>query len=261
MLSKPIPYRCRRNPQRAIASLRHSCKSRNPFASSNAEKLLQKAKVESITIALSLSCLNQAFSSLEVGASVGLGLLREGTGSCPKVDQGLHWLQLVRLQHVNLGCGQDEVAEAAVQGFLDVQVVERLDEVGPVKVSVNSEHLAEDCLADVNKLNWETAALSGPIACAGKLGQRGVERGWTSCNWSVGTRSIQPTRCKAVATNSRGARIVGKGDTVRISREDIGVVNFAGNPALHKRDILMGWDFDWLLSRVQPGERVITKHN
>lgn len=146
---------------------------------------------------LSLSQLQQTLTSTQVGASVSLGLLREGAGSGPKINQRLHGLQLVRLEHVDLGGGEDEVAEAAVECLLQTQVVEGLDEVRPVEVRVNAEHLAEDGLADVGELDWETTALSNPVAGASKLGERSVERCWTSWDWSVGSWGVESARCES----------------------------------------------------------------
>lgn len=100
--------------------------------------------------------LHQALASAEVRILVSLGLGREGTIGGPKVDQRLHGLELMRLEHVEGRGGQDEVAEAAVEGLLEVEVVERLGEVSPVEVRVDAEHLAEDSLTDVDKILRET---------------------------------------------------------------------------------------------------------
>ncbi len=91
----------------------------------------------------------------------------------------------MRLQHVDLHSSQNEVTEAAVQGLLETEMVERIDEVGPVEMSVYTEHLAEDSLADVVKLSWEATALANPVAGASKLGEGGVERCGTSWDGSV----------------------------------------------------------------------------
>jgi len=47
---------------------------------------------------------------------------------------------------------------------------------------------------------------------------------------------------------------VSEGNAGRVSWEDVGVINLARDPSLHERDVLMSWDFDGLLARVQPGE-------
>jgi hypothetical protein len=52
-------------------------------------------------------------------------------------------------------------------------------------MSVYTEHLAEDSLADVVKLSWEATALANPVAGASKLGEGGVERCGTSWDGSV----------------------------------------------------------------------------
>jgi len=56
------------------------------------------------------------------------------------------------------------VAEAAVQLFLKIQVVEGVDEVGPVEMGVDAEHLTEDHLANFDEVLGETAALAYPIS-------------------------------------------------------------------------------------------------
>jgi hypothetical protein len=53
--------------------------------------------------------------------------------------------------------------------LIKVEMVEWFDEVSPVEVRINTEHLAEDCLADVDKLWWEAAALANPITRTSKL--------------------------------------------------------------------------------------------
>lgn len=73
------------------------------------------------------------------------------------------------LQHLDLGSGEHEVREAAVHWLLEAEVVEWFDEVGPVEMSIDTEHLAEDCLTDVNELNGEATALADPVARTSKL--------------------------------------------------------------------------------------------
>lgn len=100
--------------------------------------------------------LQKPFAGSDVGVLVCLRLGREGSVGSPKIDQGLHRLQLSRLEHIQGGSGQDEVREATVELLLEVEVVEGLGEMSPVKVSVDSEHLSEDHLADVDELIGET---------------------------------------------------------------------------------------------------------
>ena len=58
--------------------------------------------------------LEELLARAEVGVFVSLRLGGEGATGGPEVDQGLHGLQLMGLQHVQCcGC-QHEVAEAAV---------------------------------------------------------------------------------------------------------------------------------------------------
>ena len=57
------------------------------------------------------------------------------------------------LQHIDFGSSEDEVTETAVHWLLEAEVKEGIDEVGPVEVSVNTEHLSEDGLADLNEID------------------------------------------------------------------------------------------------------------
>ena len=75
----------------------------------------------------------------------------------------------MRLQHVNLGGGKDEVAEAAVHTLFEIEMIEGFNKVGPVQVSVNAEHLTEDGLTDIVELAREAAALSNPVTRPSKL--------------------------------------------------------------------------------------------
>lgn len=110
----------------------------------------------------------------EVGILIGLRLGRKRAVSSPEIDQWLHGLKLVRPKHIEGGSGKDEVAKAAVELLLEVQVVERLGEVRPVKVCVDAEHLAEDGLADLDKVLREARALADPVGLtgAGELRER-----------------------------------------------------------------------------------------
>lgn len=67
---------------------------------------------------------------------------------------------------MDLGSGENEVAETAVEWLLQVQVIVRVDEVSPVQVSIDAEHLAEDGLADIEEIVGETATLSKPVTRA-----------------------------------------------------------------------------------------------
>ena len=116
----------------------------------------------------------------------------------------------MRLQHVDLGGGKDEVTEAAVHALLEVEVVEGIDEMGPVKVSIDTEHLAEDGLADLNKLRREATALSDPVTGASELGERRVHSGRSGGDRCVGSRSVKTTRCIGRAGYLGTTSIVGK---------------------------------------------------
>lgn len=123
---------------------------------------------------LNTSLGQQGLARSQVRHLVGLGLGREGAVSGPEVDEGLHGLELEGPQQVEVGGGQQEVAEAAVELLLQVEVVEGLDEVGVVQVGVDAEHLQEDGLADGHELLGEPAAAAHPVlAVAADAGQRG----------------------------------------------------------------------------------------
>lgn len=127
----------------------------------------------------------QLLAGLDIGVLVGLGLWWESPAGGPEIDQGLHWLQLVGLQHVESGSSEDEVTEATVEMLLEIQVVVRLNEVSPVKVGIDTEHLTEDSLTDVDKVLGETTALANPVTLTCELREGSVETGWTSGNWGV----------------------------------------------------------------------------
>lgn len=107
--------------------------------------------------------MEEPLSSTEVGIFVGLRLRRESSVGSPQIDQGLHGLELMWSEHIKRCCGQDEVTEAAIELLLQIQMVERLSEVGPVKVGIDSEHLTEDGLADLDEVLWETRSFAHPI--------------------------------------------------------------------------------------------------
>lgn len=145
--------------------------------------------------------LEKSLTRAQVGIFVGLGLGRECSVGGPEIDQGLHGFELVGSEHVERCCGQDEVTEATVELLLQVQVVERLKEVGPVKVGVDSEHLTEDSLTDFDKILGETRPLADPI---------GLTR---VCQLGEG-------RCG-------DAGVVCIRDARWVSRENLGIVDFA----------------------------------
>ncbi len=74
------------------------------------------------------------------------------------------------------------MTEAAVHLSLKVEMVERVDEVCPVEVRVDSEHLTKDSLADLEKFNGKATTLTNPITRAGKLRKRCVKSGGSSGN-------------------------------------------------------------------------------
>ena len=78
----------------------------------------------------------------------------------------------MRLQHIDLGSSKNKVTEAAVHTLVKVEVVEWFDEVSPVEMSINTEHLTEDGLANFDELGWKAAALTNPVTWTSKLGER-----------------------------------------------------------------------------------------
>jgi len=77
----------------------------------------------------------------------------------------------MRFQHVNLHSSEHKVTEAAVHALLEIEVVKWLDEVGPVQVSIDTEHLTEDSLANFMEVRGKAAALANPVTLASKLGE------------------------------------------------------------------------------------------
>lgn len=119
----------------------------------------------------------------------------------------------MRPEHIECGCGENKVAEAAVELLFEVQVVERLGEVSPVEVCVHTEHLTENGLANLDKVLGKARSFSHPVRLtrAGQLGER---------------------RCS-------NARVVGIRDSRGLGRKDLCVVDFARYPSLHKRNIFL----------------------
>ena len=119
------------------------------------------------------------------------------------------------------------MTEAAIHTLLKVEVIERVDEMLPVEVRIDSEHLAEYDLADFKEIGWEAAALANPVTWASKLGKGRRERCRACGNRTVGAWSVKSAGCISCAGNLRAAIIVGKGDSSRIRREDVGVIDLA----------------------------------
>ena len=126
-----------------------------------------------------------------------------------------------------------------------------------VEVRVDAEHLTEDGLADIDEVNWETAALANPVTRARELREGGVQVGGTSRDRSVGARGVQATRRVGSTCDLRVTGVVSEGDASGIGGKDGSVVDLARDPSLHKRDVLVGWDLNWLAAGVQPRKGVI----
>lgn len=177
------------------------------------------------------SHLKQSLAGAQIGVFVGLGLGRKRAIGCPDVEEGLHGLKLLRPEHVERGGGQHEVREAAVELLLEVEVVEGLREMGPVKVSVDAEHLAKDHLAHIDELLREAGPLADPL-------------------WVTRVRQLGKGR-------RRDGRIVSIRHSSGIGREDVGVVNLARDPPLHQRHVLVSRQLDGLPVLVEPSEGVV----
>ena len=108
--------------------------------------------------------LKKTLSGLDVSHGICFRRLWECAIGSPQVDQRGHWLEFLSLQHIDLRSRENEVAEAAVHALFDIQVVERIDEVSPVEVGVDAEHLSEDSLAHFDKVGREATALTNPVA-------------------------------------------------------------------------------------------------
>lgn len=169
----------------------------------------------------------QRLPSPQVRHRIRLTLRRKRPIRRPQINQRLHGLQVLHLQQVQRRRRQQEVAEATIQLLLEVEVVEGVDKVRVVQVRVDAEHLAEDGLADAAELLGEPAALAEPV-----VGRRGCGRGGEGCVERVG-------------------------DAFGVRGEDSGVVDLAGNPALHEGDVLIGGQLDGLVAAVEPGVGVI----
>ncbi len=154
--------------------------------------------------------LKKLLSCLQVRILVCLGLGREGAARSPQIDERLHGFQLLRLEHVESGGRQDEVAEAAVQLLLEIEMVERVGKMGPVQMSIYAEHLQEDGLANAKELLREPAAFADPLIRA--------RQNRDGCD----------------------LRIVGERHSRGFGRKDLGVIDLAGNPPLHECDVLKG---------------------
>lgn len=111
-------------------------------------------------------------------------------------------------------------------------MVEGLGEMGPVEVSIDAEHLAEDGLAYVDEVLGKAGAFADPIGLT-RVGELGEGR--------------------------RGdAGVVRVGDARGVGGEDIGVVDLARDPSLHKSHVFSGGKFNGLSAAVEPGEGVVT---
>lgn len=126
------------------------------------------------------------------------------------------------------------MAEAAVHALVEVEMVERINEMCPVEMSVNPEHLTEDGLANINKVLREATALANPIFGTRKLGERQIQVRGTSWDWIVGARSIKTTRWISCTAYFWGRCVVCKRDACRVGGEDVGIVKLARDPTLHK---------------------------
>lgn len=171
--------------------------------------------------------LQKTLPGLEVGIFVGLRLRGEGAIGSPEINQGLHGIQLLGLEHVKSSGGEDKVAEAAVQMLVEADVVEWVGEVSPVQMRVNAEHLSENGLAHFVEVRWEATALANPVTVAGELRQRSAEAGGSGWDRDVGARSVETARGVRGANDVWRARAVSVRYTGGISGEDVDIVDLA----------------------------------
>lgn len=174
----------------------------------------------------------QCLPDLHIRHRIRLTLGRKRPIRGPQVNQRLHGLQLVRLQQVQRRRRQDEMAEAAVELLLQIQMIERVDKMRVVEMRIDAEHLQKDGLADAAKVLGEAGALAEPVgfAAAGGGGRR----------------------------RRRGeGRVDGVRDARGVGGEDLGVVDLARDPALHERDVLVGRQLHGLVAAVEPGVGVV----
>lgn len=203
---------------------------------------------------LLLAQLQQLLSSSQVRTSISLRLRWESSVRGPQINERLHRLQLSRLHHIKRNGSEDEVREHRVELLLQVQVVEWLGEVGPVEVSVDAEHLAEDGLANLEEVAWEAGGLADPVV-TGESRDWKVGGGWSR---SRGRTWVGGSGWESAGSwGSWSTEIVGVGDGAWVSWEDLRVLNLAGNPALHQSDILVSWNLHWLTAGVEPREGVV----
>lgn len=116
------------------------------------------------------------------------------------------------------------MGKTTVELFFKVQVIEWFSEVCPVQMRIDPEHLPKNHLADINKLVREPRPFAHifRLARVRQLGQR----------------------------SGRDGRVVRKGYTRGISRENFLVVYLAGDPSLHKGHIFVCWEFNRLSAAV-----------
>lgn len=108
-------------------------------------------------------------------------------------------------------------------------MIERLDEVIPVEVSVDAEDLAEDELAGTGHLLGETASASKPVVGAAELLDGGAGVVWMGS----------------------------KRHCIWVGREQGRVVNLARHPPLHETHVLEGGQLHRLVVFVEPGIGVV----
>ena len=61
------------------------------------------------------------------------------------------------------------MTEAAIHTLFEIEMIEWVDEVSPIEMSVDAEHLAKDGLADLDKFGGKATAFTSPITRACKL--------------------------------------------------------------------------------------------
>jgi len=120
------------------------------------------------------------------------------------------------------------MAETTIQLFLEAEMVKGVDEVSPIKMSIDPEYLAEYQLASASELVWESAS------------------------------GTQPGLAVDLGDFVRSCGLNSVGNASGIGRKHCWVINLSRNPPLHQHHILMRRKLDGLLALVEPSIRVIS---
>src|SRR5205823_10763140 len=130
-----------------------------------------------------------------------------------------------------------------------------LNKERPIKVCIDTKHLAEQILASILELTREAAAPAYPILST-KSRQRRVEARWGSRDWCIRSRRIETTKRIGRCLGCRDTSIPGPRNSVGVSRENGIIVDLCHNPASHKGGILVGGNLLGFATFIEPGIEV-----